>query len=85
MFGVMKVLGRMLIPGRIAATNVATFEAKPQVDPCVSSFDAVLTDVFVCDREFHPIEMSALSHRILQRFAFSNAQNRTNYSSANVR
>ena len=58
----MKVLGRVLILGRIAATNVATFEAKTKVDPRVSGFDAVLTDVFVCAREFHMIEMSTLSH-----------------------
>ena len=66
----MKVLGGVLVLGRIAATNVTAFQAEPQMHPCVSGFDALFTDVFVCALEFDLIEMSAFSHNILQ-YCFS--------------
>ena len=36
MFGLMKVFGRVLVPGRIAAANVAADEALPKMHPGVS-------------------------------------------------
>ena len=84
MLGVMEVLGCVLVLRRIAATHASALQAKPQVDPCVSGFDAVFTDVFVCALEFDLIEMSAFSHNVL-RYCPCDAQKQENYSSANVR
>lgn len=66
MLAAMEVLGSVLVLGRIAATHVAAFQAKPQMDPCISGFDAVFTDMLVCAFEFDLIEMSAFSHNILR-------------------
>jgi hypothetical protein len=47
MFGPVKMLGRVLVLGRIAAADVPAFQAKPQMDPCVAGLDAVFTDMLV--------------------------------------
>jgi hypothetical protein len=70
MLGAMKVLGSVLVLGRIATTHVTTLQAKAEMNPCVSGFDAVLTNVFVCALEFDVVEMSAISHKVL-RYCFS--------------
>lgn len=53
----MKMFRRVFIFGRITAAHVPTFEAHPQMQPCVAGFDAILTDVFVGLRELDLIEM----------------------------
>jgi hypothetical protein len=42
-----EVLGGVLVLGRVATTNVAASEAQTQVDPCIASFDTVLTHMFI--------------------------------------
>jgi len=62
----MEMLGRMFVFRRIAAAYVSAFQAETQVDPCVSDFDAVFTEMFVRTGQLHVIEMSALSHNCLR-------------------
>jgi hypothetical protein len=61
MFGVMKVLGGVLVFGGITATHVSAFSAHAQVDPGVAGFDAVFADVGISAGEFHLCEVRALS------------------------
>ena len=64
--GVVEMLGRMLVLRRIAATHPPTLQAKAQMNPGISRFDAILTHAFVCTGEFELIEMTALGHNRLQ-------------------
>ena len=41
----MEVLGGMFVLGGIAAPHMTTFQTHPQMYPCVSNLDAVLTNV----------------------------------------
>src|SRR5690348_845187 len=61
-FGVAKMLCRVLVLGRIAAAHVAAFEAQPQMHPCVMHLHALFANVLVGTREFDLIEMFARSH-----------------------
>jgi hypothetical protein len=42
----MKVLGRVLVLGRIAASHVSAFQAHPEMDPGIAHLDALVADVF---------------------------------------
>ena len=42
MFRPMEVFGGVLVLGRIAATHMAANEAKPEMDPLISGFEALL-------------------------------------------
>jgi hypothetical protein len=57
MFGVMKVLGGVLVLGGITASHVSALQAQPQVDPGIAHFDALFTNVFVCRFNSNLIEM----------------------------
>jgi hypothetical protein len=62
MLAAMKVLRGMFILRRIATADMPAFQAQPQMDPGVSNFHAVFTNLLVCRRNADFIEMSALSH-----------------------
>jgi hypothetical protein len=47
MFGSVKVLGGMLVFGRIAAAHMTAIGAQTQVDPGIAGFDAVFADIYV--------------------------------------
>lgn len=51
MLGAMKMLGRMLVLGRIAATNIAALQAQPQMHPCIALFHALFTNMYVSMRD----------------------------------
>ena len=59
MLTVMKMFGRMLVLGRIAATNIAALQAKSKMDPGVSEFDAFLADVLVGAGDLDLVKMLA--------------------------
>jgi hypothetical protein len=59
MAGVMEMFGGMFVLRRITAAHVPADHAHPQVNPGVSKFDALFTDVSVCGRNFDPIQMLA--------------------------
>ena len=60
MLGVMKVLGRVLVLRRVAAADVAAFETKAQMNPCVARLHAIFADVLVGLRHVDFIRMFAL-------------------------
>ena len=64
--GAVKVFGRVLVLRGIAAANVSTLQAQAQMDPGISDFYAVFTNVFVRAGELDLIEMRAM-HEILHR------------------
>jgi hypothetical protein len=47
MFGLVKVLGGMLVLRRIAAAHMTTVGAQTQVDPGIAGLDAVFADIHV--------------------------------------
>jgi hypothetical protein len=53
----MEVFSRMLVLRRVAAANVAAFQAHAQVDPRVTDFYTVFTNVLVSARNHDLIEM----------------------------
>src|SRR5438552_14562375 len=55
--GRVKVLGCMLVFGRIAAAHVTAGPAKPQVDPCVSHLEAFLATSGLRFDIFHLAQM----------------------------
>ena len=59
MLSVVKVLGGMLVLGRIATSDVAALQAHAKVDPRVAGLDAVFTDVLVSFCELYLVEMIA--------------------------
>jgi hypothetical protein len=64
MFGVVKVLGGVLVLGRVATAGVSTNQAHTQVDPRVTSLNAVLTHMLVRLSYFNLVKVSAfLRHR----------------------
>src|ERR1035438_6032287 len=66
MLGFVKMLGRVLILGRVATAHVTANEAHTQVDPCIAGLHAVLTHMFVGFFYFDLIKMGAFfGHRFL--------------------
>ena len=63
MFGVMKVLGSVLVLGGIAAAHIATFHTQPQMHPRIAGFYALLTNALVGACNCDLIQMRALCHR----------------------
>jgi hypothetical protein len=59
MLGGMKVLGGVLVLGRIAASHVTAGEAQPKVYPTIPHLDALLADVDLGLRNVNLIQMSA--------------------------
>jgi hypothetical protein len=64
MLRVMKVLGRMLVLRRVAAANVAAFQAQSQMDPAIAHFQALLAPASVRSDRPDLIEMRAGCHVI---------------------
>jgi hypothetical protein len=60
----MKVFGRVLVLGRIAATHLAANHAQAQMNPSVSDFYAFFASAFVGVFEFDLIEMFAGSSHV---------------------
>lgn len=60
----MEMLGCMLVFRRITAAHVAAFQAQTQVDPPISNFHAIFTDMLVGAGQLDVVEMSALSHNL---------------------
>ena len=62
MFAAMEVLRGVFILRRIATADMPAFQAQPQMDPGVSNFHAVFTNMLVrrCNADLS--EMSALFH-----------------------
>ena len=54
----MIMLRGMFVLGRVAAPHMAAFQAQPQMYPCVSNLDAVLTNVGFGVGDLDLIEMS---------------------------
>jgi hypothetical protein len=54
-----EMLGRVLVLGRVATTNVPTNEAKTQVNPRITAFDAFLADAFFGFFDFDLIKVGA--------------------------
>jgi hypothetical protein len=46
-FGPVKVLGGVLVLGRIAATHMTAVGAQTQMDPGITGLDAVFADIYV--------------------------------------
>jgi hypothetical protein len=59
MFRVVKVLGRMLVLGRVATGGMATNETHAQVNPRIACLNAVLTHVLVSFSYFDLIKVRA--------------------------
>jgi hypothetical protein len=60
----MKVLARVLVPGRIAAADMAALEAEPQVNPGIVHFQALFAAVAAWFHFLDVLLMStSLSHR----------------------
>jgi hypothetical protein len=55
----MEMLGRVLVLGRVATTNVPTNEAKTQVNPRITGFGTFLADAFFGFFEFDLIKVGA--------------------------
>ena len=64
MLRAMKVLRRMFVLRRVAATDMPTFEAQTQMDPPVTGFHTFFTDVLIRTGEFDLIEMGTLRHKL---------------------
>jgi hypothetical protein len=65
--GVVKVLGGVLILGRVATGRMSADQAHAQVDPRVASLDAVLTHMLVRLSYFDLVKVSAFFwHRFLR-------------------
>lgn len=59
-----KVPGGMLVLGGVAASDVATGETQPEVDPIISDFEAVFTPLSAgCDL-VNMFQVSALGHLV---------------------
>jgi len=66
MLGFVKMLGSVLVLGRIATTDVPTNEAQTQVNPRIAGLHAVLTHMFIGFSHFDLIKMGAFfRHRFL--------------------
>jgi hypothetical protein len=65
MLGVMKVLGRVLVLGRIAAAHMAAFQAQAEMNPGVAHLQAFLAAFAAGGDVANLIEVSAgLCHRL---------------------
>lgn len=62
MLAAVEVLRGVFILRRITAADMSAFQAQPQMDPGVSHFHAVFTNVLVGGCNADLIEMSALFH-----------------------
>jgi hypothetical protein len=66
MFRFVKVLGRVLILGRIATADIAANHTHAQMNPSIAHLNAVLTHMLVRLSYFDLVEMGALfRHRFL--------------------
>jgi hypothetical protein len=85
MTGLVKMLGRVLVLGRIAAADMATLETQPQVDPGIVHFQALFAALAAGFHLFDVLLMStSLSHRSPHNFLnAANASCKT-ASAANV-
>ena len=61
MLALVEMLGRMLVLGRVTATNISALQTQPKMHPTVSHFDAFFADVFVCAGDFYLVQMRARS------------------------
>jgi hypothetical protein len=70
MFGVVEMLGRMFVLGRIATGGMSANKAHAQMDPRISSLHAVFADMFIGFSYFDLIKMGTflLWHRFLLIF-----------------
>src|SRR5579871_2243972 len=59
MLGAMIMLGGVLVLRRIAAANVSTFQAQPQMDPGIAGLDAVFADIGIRGFEFNLFHVAA--------------------------
>jgi hypothetical protein len=68
MLGVVKVLGGVLILGRVTTPDIPADQAHAQVNPGVAGLNAVFANVFIGLSYFDLIEVGALfRHRFLLR------------------
>jgi len=66
MLAVVKVLGGVLILGRVATTDISALKTKPKMDPSVSCFNTLFADVLVGFSDFDLVEMRTFTaHRPL--------------------
>ena len=73
MFGVVKVLGGVLVLGRIATGCMSADHAHAQVNPRIASLNAVFTHMLVGLSYFDLVEVSALfGHRFLRFYTEAN-------------
>jgi hypothetical protein len=56
----MKVLGCVLVFGRVATADVTALQAKPQVDPMIAHLHAFFTHVNIGSCHFNGFQMAAL-------------------------
>src|SRR5208283_4381635 len=63
MLCVLEVLGCMFVLRRITAAYLSTFQAQPQMDPCIPCFDAIFANMFVRVCNFDLVEMCTLHRR----------------------
>src|SRR6201997_5833081 len=85
MTGLVKMLGRVLILGRIAAADMATLETQPQVDPGIVHFQALLAAVATWLHLLDVLLMStSLSHRSPHNFLNAANASCTTASATNV-
>jgi hypothetical protein len=68
MLRLVKVLGRVLVLGRVAAGRVSADEAHAQVNPAVARLHAIFANVFACFSDLDLVQVSAfLRHQFLLR------------------
>jgi hypothetical protein len=68
MFGVVEMLGGVLVLGRVATGRMSADQAHTQVDPSIASLNAVLTRMLVGLSYFDLVKVSAsFGHRFLLR------------------
>src|SRR6201993_4113874 len=85
MTGLVKMLGRVLVLGRIAAADMATLETQPQVHPGVVHFEALLAALAARFHLFDVLLMStSLSHGSPHNFLNAANPSCTTASAANV-
>jgi hypothetical protein len=61
MMNMMEMLGRVFVLRRIAAAHVSAYHAHAQVDPGVSGFHTIFTNVLVRSFNFDLVEMLAFN------------------------
>src|SRR5271166_5090337 len=59
MLGVVKVLGGVLVLGRVTTAHLPADEAHAQVDPGIAHFHALFTGMFPCASNFDLVKMGA--------------------------